>query len=110
MDLISAELRSAFTKYPLGSQDGKGDAATVIAKFFFPSGRYTFFATEGEEQGNDVFFFGFCISPFGPDCDEWGYTSLSELESVNVRGLRIERDTSVCVGAFTVAQLRNRAA
>lgn len=43
----------------------------------------------------DVTLFGYCISPLGPDCDELGYASLAEIESVRNRlGLGLERDTS----------------
>lgn len=62
----------------------------VICKFFFPIGRYTFYAVEYSPE--EKLFFGFCVSSFGPDCDEWGYTSLEEMESLKVRGLGIERD------------------
>jgi hypothetical protein len=79
-------------------------------KFFFPAGRYTFYATEGEEQGDDILFFGYCVSPLGPDCDEWGYTALSELQSVHVRGLSMERDICVPIGTRPVRDLLGRAA
>jgi len=106
MDLMTAELRSAIpSQFPIGSQSGRGDQATVLVKFFFPAGRYTFFATEGEPVGDDFHFFGYCLSPFGPDCDEWRYTALSELASVNLRGLTIERDLHVPFAARTVGQL-----
>jgi hypothetical protein len=65
-------------RYPIGSQDNHGDAAKVIVKLFFPGGRYTLYVTEGEDLGDDVNLFGYCISALGPDCDEWGYSSLAE--------------------------------
>jgi hypothetical protein len=75
---------------PLYSQDGKGMDAVAHVKFFHPASRYTFFATEFD--GDDTFF-GYCVSPLGPDCDELGYTSLTELKSVRgPLGLGIERD------------------
>ena len=37
-------------------------------------------------------FFGYCVSPLGPNCDEWGYTTLETLEAVVVQGLEIEWD------------------
>ena len=65
----------------------------AVAKFFDPTGRYTAFVFEGEKQGDDFLFFAYVISPLGPDCDEMGYVSLKELESVKGRlGLGIERD------------------
>jgi hypothetical protein len=45
-----------------------------------------------EFDGEDTFF-GYVIGEQGPDCDEWGYFTLSELESVTLKfGLSIERD------------------
>ena len=110
MDLITPELRSAIRLFPLGSQERLRDNAKVFVKFFFPAGRYTFLATEAEEQDDDILFFGYGISPFGPDCDEWGYTCLSELQSVHIRGLAIERDIHVPIGTRTVRELLSAAA
>lgn len=81
----------------------------VLVKFFSPSGRYTFYVTEANAvlpdesevpmeklngtEPSDVLFFGFCVSPLGEDCDEWGYASLNELQSIRGKfGLGIERD------------------
>lgn len=60
----------------------------VFAKFFFPASGWTWFVTEGEETGDDFLFFGHVIG-FEP---EWGYFLLSELESIEISGVRIERD------------------
>lgn len=110
MDLVTPELRSGLSQFPLGSQEGLRDNAKVLVKFFFPAGRYTFYATEGEEQGDDILFFGYCVSALGEDCDEWGYTALSELQSVHVRGLSMERDCCVGFGTRSVRDLLGRAA
>jgi hypothetical protein len=70
----------------------------AVCKFFDPCGRYTYYVVEGEyemEDGQplDYRFFGYCVSPLGPDCDEWGYASLNEIARVRNRfGLGIERD------------------
>jgi Protein of unknown function (DUF2958) len=110
MDLVTAELRSGLRQFPLGSQEGLFENAKVLVKFFFPAGRYTFFVTEAEPRGKNVLFFGFCVSALGADCDEWGYTSLTELLSARVRGLSIERDLHVPFAARTVGELRHSAA
>jgi hypothetical protein len=110
MDLITPELRSVIRQCPLGSQEGLRENAKVIVKFFFPAGRYTFYVTEGEEQGDDILFFGYCVSALGEDCDEWGYAALSELQSVHVRGLAMERDLHFPIGTRTVADALARAA
>ena len=111
MDLITPELRSAIAKqYPIGSQEGLMDRDKVLLKFFFPAGRYTFYVTEGEPHGRDFLFFGFCVSALDEDCDEWGYTALSELQSVHVGGLSMERDLALPFAARTVADLYSKAA
>jgi hypothetical protein len=110
MDLMTPELRVGLRQFPLGSQEGLCDNAKVLVKFFFPAARYTFFVTEAEPRGKDVLFFGFCVSPLGPDCDEWGYTSLTELLSVRVRGLTIERDLHLPFATRTVGELLRSAA
>jgi hypothetical protein len=55
------------------------DDKIVGAKWFGP-GRYTYYATEYEAETKILF--GYCLSPLGPDCDEWGYQSLDEWASV----------------------------
>ena len=110
MDLITPELRVALRPFPLGSQEGLAENAKVLVKYFYPAGLYTFFVTEAEPRGKDILFFGFCVSPLGPDCDEWGYTSLTELLSMRVRGLTIERDLHVPFATRTVGELLRTAA
>jgi hypothetical protein len=105
MDLLSPDVRAALARFPFGSQEGLGDAAKVVVKFFFPAGRYTFYVTEARAEGEDWDFFGYCVSALGPDCDEWGYAALSELQSVNVRGLTVERDLHLPHATRTVAEL-----
>ena len=64
---------------------------TVVAKFFDPTGRYTFYMLEYDPEKRLAF--GWCVSPLGSDYDELGYTSIDELEGVRgAFGLGIERD------------------
>lgn len=85
MKLMTKELEEKFKRYPLYSQDGKGKDAKIVVKYFNPFGRGTWLITEGEKQeDSDWLFFGYCHI----FCWEWGYVSLSELESVGY----IERD------------------
>lgn len=90
MKLMTKELENKFQKYPIGSQDGKGMEAHVVAKFFNPMGAGTWLITEGEQQKDgDWLFFGYCHIT----CWEWGYVTLSQLQSVRLPfGLGIERD------------------
>jgi hypothetical protein len=62
----------------------------AVIKFFFPMGRGTWYGIEYNPE--EKLFFGYVLSPLGSDCDELGYFSLAELESVKVHGLKIERD------------------
>ena len=85
MKLMTRELEEKFEGYPLYSQDGKGKDAKIVVKYFNPFGRGTWLITEGEKQEDgDWLFFGYCHI----FCWEWGYITLSELESVGY----IERD------------------
>ena len=83
MELLTKEIREAFKK--IGSQEGKGEEAICVVKFFDPTGSWTWYATEFD--GKDTFFGlvdGFEL--------EWGSFSLSELKSVKgPLGLGIER-------------------
>lgn len=110
MDLLTREVRAAFSNYPIGAQAGLGDQAKVVVKFFFPAGRYTFYATEGQPEDDDFLLFGYCVSALGPDCDEWGYAVVSEFASVNVRGLTMERDLHFPAASRTVRDALGRAA
>jgi hypothetical protein len=91
LKLITPEIEA--TLPPLYSQENVPDPVAIF-KLFDPCGRYTLFVLEGQrEPDGDLILFGFCRSPLGADCDELGYTSLRELESVRGRyGLGIERD------------------
>lgn len=91
MKLITKEIEKKLEKYPLYSQDGKGDNAVVIAKFFPPWGGMSFYATEGNKlPDGDIEFFGMVTN-----CGEaeLGYFTLSQLESLRGPwGLKVERD------------------
>lgn len=96
MLLMTKELEHELSKYPIGSQDGKGEDAKVVVKYFNPCGAGTWLITEGEKQENcDWLLFGYCnIFEW-----EWGYVMLSELESVQLPfGLSIERELYVTGG------------
>ncbi len=87
MKLITKHLEKRFAK--VGRQNNEKDPV-VIAKFFNPSGRGTWFATEFDPVRE--LFYGY-VSIFGDHCDEWGYFSLAELKEFKGNfGLGIERD------------------
>jgi hypothetical protein len=86
MELLPAEACAALPK--LYSQESNSDP-TVHIKYFTPDSSWTWYATEGEPDGEDFRFFGYVIGQFR----EWGYFVLSELESAcGPLGLPIERD------------------
>jgi hypothetical protein len=85
MELLPAEVRENLPK--LYAQEGIDDP-TVHLKFFFPAADWTWFATEGQPEGDDFTFFGYVIG-FER---EWGYFSLRKLEEINVHHLTVERD------------------
>jgi hypothetical protein len=65
----------------------------VRIKLFHPVGRYTYYAwaaTEYQEYG--IILSGYCLSPFGPECDEMGDQSVVELAQPSAMGLPVERD------------------
>ena len=86
MKLLTQKIRKILP--PLYSQEDKGGKAVAYVKFFAPdSGQWTWWATEFDSKDT---FFGL-VHGFEK---EFGYFSLSELESVRGKmGLPIERDT-----------------
>ena len=84
-ELLTAELKGRLPK--LHEQERVADPV-VHAKFFFSSGGWYWFVTEGQAERSDFTFFGYVI---GFEA-EWGYFTLEELEAVNISGLVIERD------------------
>lgn len=98
--LLTQENRRALPA--LYSQDGKGEEAIAHVKLFHPLSRYTYYVTEFDPD-NEIMF-GWCVSPRGADCDEFGYAALSELTDTLPRGLPFERDRSFT--PMTVAEAR----
>ena len=87
MKLLTSALLKRFKQ--VGSQENVKDPI-VICKFFNPAGAGTWFMTE--YNPTDRIFFGYA-SIFGDHNDEWGYTSLDELEAFQGKmGIGIERD------------------
>ena len=97
MKLLTKELLDRFAK--VGSQEEVpfGDKI-VIAKYFNPVGLGTWYATEYDPKRKE--FFGYADITDG----EWGYFSLTEMESVKLRfGLGIERD--LYIGEKTIREV-----
>lgn len=96
MELLPKELRRRFPS--LRTTEGKEvEDISIIAKFFDPTGSWTWYATEFD--GKDTFF-GY-VRGFE---NEMGYFSLKELQSVRGQlGLGIERD--LYFGEHTLAEV-----
>jgi len=78
----------------LNALDGLDNKEKNIAvKFFCPWNRYTWYVLEGEKQEDgDWLFYGY-VQGNHPDCDEFGYFVLSELQNLKgLWGLKVERD------------------
>ena len=88
MELMTQEIEQKF--HDLGCQEGLGRSAVIVLKVFNPCGQQTWYFTEYDPENRLLFGFA---SLFGDCNDEWGYTSLDELESVRLPfGLHLERD------------------
>ena len=95
MKLLTKQLRETLPS--LYSQENTKDP-TVHCKFFTPDSNWTWFVTEGSQQDDDFLCFGYVI---GLE-EEWGYFSISEMESVRgPMGLPIERDLHFRPGPFS---------
>ena len=95
--IFTKEIEKRIERFPIYSQENKGENAVVVFKIFHPWSKFAFFVLEGEKQmDGDWLFFGY--NPFSKG-DEYGYISLSEIENVqiNINGFLfpIERDFSV---------------
>lgn len=90
MKLLTKEILKRFAE--VGRQeDVEIKDKIVVCKFFNPTGAGTWLATEYDPESR--VFFGWVTLGMGPECDEWGYFSLDELESIRgFGGLGIERD------------------
>lgn len=94
--LMTKQLEKKLNNYPIGFQDGVGEEADVLVKYFNPCAAGTWLIIKGEKQENgDWLLFGYMhIFEW-----EWGYVMLSGLENVQLPfGLKIERELYVTGG------------
>jgi len=102
VELLTKEILSKLPKLYSNEKKNPKDIP-IIVKFFDPTGSWTWYATEGEQQNGDFRFFGL-VRGFE---NELGYFSLNELKSVKVGfGLGIERDRHF--GKHTLAEAIER--
>lgn len=88
MKLMTKELERQIPKlYATGGTPVED--IVFVAKFFTPDSCWTWYVSEGEQQGHDWLFWGLVEGL----TSEWGYFKLSELMSVRgPLGLKVERD------------------
>ena len=89
---MTKEIEKRLEKFPLYSQDGKGEDAEIVCKFFSPVGGWTWYVLEAEKFNEDDYeFFGIVINGYGEQ--EYGYFTIGELKQLKLPfGLSIERD------------------
>ena len=83
MKMITKAIENAMNKYPLYSQDGKGDEAKVLFKVFNPYGGQSWYVLEAGEVSNgdrELFVYSTCGREGG-----YGYMMLSDLTETKVR-------------------------
>ncbi len=87
MKIVTKEFEALFKDYPLYSQEHEDDPL-VIVKLFDPTGSATWLLTEYDPV--EKIAFGYVM---GLQEDEFGYVSLTELESIKgPYGIGIEQD------------------
>lgn len=102
MKLLTKELLAAFNKQGDTTHKYSKDIK-IIAKFFNPYGRKTWYATEYDPKTK--MFYGF-VSVFDIYHDELGSFSLEELENIKLPcGLKIERDKFFETGKYTLKEI-----
>ena len=94
MKMITKEIERKMDKFPLYSQDGKGDDAEVLFKIFNPYGSQSWYILEaGPVENGDRELYAYVTGMYVP---EYGYVMLSDLTDtlVNFHGCRLplERD------------------
>lgn len=99
--LLSGDLKKVLPR--LREQEHSKDP-TVYAVFFFPCSDWKWFVTEGEPSGDDFMFFGYVI---GFEA-ELGYFTLSELEELDLHGIRVERVEDFEPGSLSECILKSR--
>lgn len=65
------------------TEETRTEDKVLHVKLFATGGRGTWYIAEYDPTERTAF--GWVVSPLGPDCDEWGYFSIDELESLCVR-------------------------
>lgn len=76
--LVTQGIADAFAKHPLYSQDGKGEDADILVKYFNPYGRGRWYVLEANPLPNDDYELYGIVDMDGER--EYGYFRLSDLQ------------------------------
>lgn len=98
MKLLTKELRKKLPPFSTNN-DKKAEDIQIIVKFFHAYSDWGWYAIEGEPKGDDFVFYGYVR---GIE-NELGDFSLSELKSIKIQGISIERD--MYFGKHTLAEV-----
>ncbi len=74
----------------------------IYLHFFIGSSDW--FISEVSHEDYDLMF-GYCILNGDLEMAEWGYVSLSELDSISIRGIEVDRDLYWDVRKFSAIKL-----
>ncbi len=85
LELLPKEIKSVLPR--ISDQEGHRNP-TVYVVFEFPLSGWAWFVTEGDAFGDDICFFGYVVGLER----EWGYFCLSELESIDINGIKVCRE------------------
>lgn len=98
---MKEELKERLSQVALYQTDGL-PIREVLVVFYHCFSRWTWYVVEAEEQEDgDWLMFCYCKSGLGPDCDEWGYTTLHQFEELPyihyriVANMQIKNDGTV---------------
>lgn len=80
----------------LPTWDKRESDPMVKVKLFLLGSRFTYFVTAYTDDDGHRYVSGYCVSPLGPDCDEFGDMGADEIEGLRtplpITGLPLERD------------------
>lgn len=84
MKMITKEIENRMNRYPLYSQDGKGDQAKVLFKVFNPYGGQSWYVLEAGQVQPDGDRELFVFATYGGE-GEYGYMMLSDFTNTHVK-------------------------
>ena len=87
-DLIPSKMAGQIPNLYAADEDKPIGDKTAHLRFFFPAGSYTAYVLEHEPKTGDLF----TLTTMNGEDWELGYASLAEIQSLEISGLKVERD------------------